>query len=111
VCHKVLTWLKEIGPAGFFAVVGPSTKALRDAPSPPSPRSRGEGRDEGALPPGSDARARPLTRIAAQSDLSPHDGELVVSGKFAAPQMLSRIGERGCQNFDAVVKLTPEPKN
>jgi hypothetical protein len=31
--------------------------------------------DEGALPLGSDLRRRPLTRIAAQSDLSPRSGE------------------------------------
>ena len=42
------------------------------------PRVRGEGRDEGASPPGSESRQRPLTRIAAlrlQSDLSPRSGE------------------------------------
>src|SRR5690349_4135097 len=47
----------------------------RSAPVAPSPRVRGEGRDEGALPPGSDLLTRPLTRIAPQSDLSPRSGE------------------------------------
>ncbi len=41
----------------------------------PSPRVWGEGRGEGASPLGSESRRRPLTRIAAQSDLSPRSGE------------------------------------
>jgi excinuclease ABC subunit B len=42
-------------------------------PSTPSPRGRGEGRDEGALPP-SQARPGPLTRRATRGDLSPQAG-------------------------------------
>ena len=39
---------------------------------PPSPRVRGEGRGEGAFPPGSDSRQRPLTRIVSlRSTLRP----------------------------------------
>jgi len=41
----------------------------------PSPRVRGEGRDEGASPLGSESRQRPLTRRASRDDLSPHGGE------------------------------------
>jgi len=41
--------------------------------STPSPRVRGEGRDEGTYPLGSDSRQRPLT--LASLDLSPHSGE------------------------------------
>ena len=48
--------------AGYF----PS--AMTNAP--PSPRVRGEGRDEGAFQLGSELRQRPLTRIASQSDLA-----------------------------------------
>jgi XRE family aerobic/anaerobic benzoate catabolism transcriptional regulator len=44
-----------------------------DAASP-SPRLRGEGRDEGASPPGSESRQRPLTRRASRDDLSPRAG-------------------------------------
>jgi len=40
----------------------------------PSPRVRGEGRDEGASRLGSDSRQRPLTRRATRVDLSPHAG-------------------------------------
>ncbi len=40
----------------------------------PSPRVRGEGRDEGASPLGSESRQRPLTRRASRDDLSPHAG-------------------------------------
>src|SRR5690348_3104638 len=53
----------------------------RSAPVAPSPRVRGEGRDEGALPPGSDLLTRPLTRIAAQSDLSPRGGERKIESR------------------------------
>ena len=45
-----------------------------DAP-PPSPRVRGEGRGEGASPPGSDSLRGPLTRRASRDDLSPARGE------------------------------------
>jgi len=41
----------------------------------PSPRVRGEGRDEGASPLGSESRQRPLTPRASRDDLSPHGGE------------------------------------
>ena len=44
-----------------------------DAASP-SPRLRGEGRDEGALPLGSESRKGPLTRRASRTDLSPPAG-------------------------------------
>ncbi len=44
-----------------------------DATSP-SPRLRGEGRDGGAYPPGSESRHRPLTRRASRDDLSPRAG-------------------------------------
>jgi len=40
----------------------------------PSPRVRGEGRDEGAWPPGSDSRGGPLPRRASRDDLSPRAG-------------------------------------
>jgi excinuclease ABC subunit B len=40
----------------------------------PSPRVRGEGRGEGAWPPGSDSRGGPLTRRASRDDLSPRAG-------------------------------------
>jgi excinuclease ABC subunit B len=40
----------------------------------PSPRVRREGRDERALPSGSDSRGGPLTRRASRDDLSPHAG-------------------------------------
>jgi excinuclease ABC subunit B len=40
----------------------------------PSPRVRGEGRDEGPLPGGSDSRRGPLTRRASRDDLSPRAG-------------------------------------
>jgi hypothetical protein len=39
----------------------------------PSLRVRGEGRDEGAYPQGSESRGGPLT--LASLDLSPHSGE------------------------------------
>ena len=42
--------------------------------APPSPRVRGEGRDEGAFRLGSESRRRPLTRRASGGDLSPHAG-------------------------------------
>ncbi len=42
--------------------------------APPSPRLRGEGRDEGASPLGSESRQRPLTRRASRDDLSPRAG-------------------------------------
>jgi XRE family aerobic/anaerobic benzoate catabolism transcriptional regulator len=42
--------------------------------STPSPRLRGEGWDEGASPPGSESRQRPLTRRASRDDLSPRAG-------------------------------------
>jgi alpha-1,2-mannosyltransferase len=42
--------------------------------TPPSPRLRGEGRDEGAQPTRSESRIGPLTRMAMPSDLSPHAG-------------------------------------
>ncbi len=41
--------------------------------SSPSPRARGEGRDEGRLE--RSTWTSPLTRIASASDLSPHSGE------------------------------------
>ena len=44
-----------------------------DAPSL-SPRLRGEGRDAGAPPLGSESRQRPLTRRASRDDLSPRAG-------------------------------------
>ncbi len=49
---------------------------------PPSPRVRGEGRDEGAFRPGSESRRRPLTRRASRGDLSPR-GE---RSKWGAPK-------------------------
>jgi XRE family aerobic/anaerobic benzoate catabolism transcriptional regulator len=45
----------------------------RDAATP-SPRMRGEGRDEGASTTGSESRQRPLTRRALRGDLSPPAG-------------------------------------
>src|ERR1700746_3014056 len=41
----------------------------RGAACTPSPRLLGEGRDEGALPPGSEWWERPLTRIASPSGM------------------------------------------
>jgi hypothetical protein len=52
--------------AGYF----PS--AMTNAP--PSPVCGEKGRDEGAFRLGSELRQSPLTRIASQSDLSPHAG-------------------------------------
>jgi hypothetical protein len=46
----------------------------RDAAFAPSPRVRGEGWDEGALPPGSDSGHAPSPARFAR-DLSPHSGE------------------------------------
>ncbi len=43
-------------------------------PTSPSPRLRGEGRGEGASPPGTESQRGPLTRRAARGDLSPHAG-------------------------------------
>jgi alpha-1,2-mannosyltransferase len=61
----------------------------------PSPRLRGEDRDEGVSPLGSESRIGPLTRIAAQSDLSPHAGRgdyLWILLALAFPAVLINIG-------------------
>jgi len=59
----------------------------------PSPRVRGEGRDEGASPLGSESRRGPLTRIATQFDLSPYTGRgewLLLA--LAFPAVLINVG-------------------
>jgi hypothetical protein len=43
--------------------------------TPPSPRVRGEGWDEGTSPLGSESRRGPLTLLATLVDLSPRGGE------------------------------------
>ena len=67
----------------------------------PPPRVRGEGRDEGASPRGSELRQRPLTRIATQSDLSPR----AVRGELPLDLGKIRYRARGGANF--VEKLQP----
>ncbi len=63
----------------FAKLLQAATKILGGNAVAPSPRVRGEGWDEGALPPGSDSgsesRKRPLTRRASRVDLSPRGGE------------------------------------
>jgi hypothetical protein len=60
----------------------------------PSPRLRGQGRDEGASPPGSESRQRPLT--LATLDLSPHagrgDGFLWLLLALAFPAVFINVG-------------------
>src|SRR6185437_8730789 len=55
-----------------LAVMDDPTAKFLPAPNSPSPRLRGEGRGEGASPPGSESRKGPLTRRASRDDLSPH---------------------------------------
>jgi hypothetical protein len=74
----------------------------RDAVSAPSPRARGEGWDEGAYPLGSESRVRPLTRLAAQSDLSPRAGRGAQAKSFSRrirARVLSRTTTK--KNFPA----------
>jgi len=57
-----------------LAVMDDPTAKFLPAPNSPSPRLRGEGRGEGASPPGSESRKGPLIRRASRDDLSPHAG-------------------------------------
>jgi len=65
-------WSETKSGVGFSAIWIAELRPVTNAP--PSLRVRGEGRDEGAFRLGSELRQRPLTRIASQSDLSPHAG-------------------------------------
>src|SRR5208282_1444049 len=62
--------IKRLRATELAVIDDPTAKIL----SAPSPRTRGEGRDEGALPPGSESGRVPLTRRASRDDLSPHAG-------------------------------------
>jgi XRE family transcriptional regulator, aerobic/anaerobic benzoate catabolism transcriptional regulator len=58
----------------FAKLLQAATRILGRDVATPSPRLRGEGRDEGAFSLGSESRQRPLTRRAARVDLSPRAG-------------------------------------
>ncbi|MGA7957003.1 MAG: shikimate kinase, partial [Xanthobacteraceae bacterium] len=55
----------------FVELVQVVTKMLGRDVGAPSPRVRGEGRDEGASPPGSESRQRPLTLARSARSTSP----------------------------------------
>ena len=59
----------------FAKLLRAVTDMLGASAATPSPRVRGEGRGEGASPPRSESRQRPLTRRASRDDLSPRGGE------------------------------------
>jgi excinuclease ABC subunit B len=62
--------IKRLRATELAVTDDPTAKML----SAPSPRGRGEGRDEGVFRQGSDSRQGPLTRRAARGDLSPRAG-------------------------------------
>jgi XRE family aerobic/anaerobic benzoate catabolism transcriptional regulator len=59
----------------FAKLLRAVTDMLGESAATPSPRVRGEGRGEGASPPRSESRQRPLTRRASRDDFSPRGGE------------------------------------
>jgi XRE family transcriptional regulator, aerobic/anaerobic benzoate catabolism transcriptional regulator len=59
----------------FARLLSIVTNLIGHDAAPPSPRVRGEGRDEGASRQASESRQRPLTRRASRDDLSPRSGE------------------------------------
>jgi excinuclease ABC subunit B len=68
--------IKRLRSTELAVIDDPTAKRLS-----PSPRGRGEGRDEGASPPRSESRQGPLTRRAARGDLSPQAGRGQEAGR------------------------------
>jgi len=68
--------IKRLRSTELAVIDDPTAKRLS-----PSPRGRGEGRDEGASPPRSESRQGPLTRRATRGDLSPQAGRGQEAGR------------------------------